>query len=94
MTAFCSRCHSEIRVTELRMPSRPISTQRSMHGPIPRGVPTGSISFCPVHGLGFKLTAGAKYQSRLPTTESVPAVPLRPEGHVPQEQALNTRPIR
>ena len=52
--AFCSRCHSEIRVTELRMPSRPISTQGAMHGPIPRGVPIGSISFCPVHGLGFK----------------------------------------
>ena len=54
MARFCPKCHSEIRVTELRVPSRPVSTEGTMHGPIPRGVPIGSISFCPVHGLGFK----------------------------------------
>ena len=51
--AFCRKCYSPIRVVELRASTlRGEPTGRSQEFIAAKTYSLGSISFCPVHGLG------------------------------------------
>jgi hypothetical protein len=54
VTAYCRSCRSEIRVVELRSPAANLARYWTKDRSFPT-VPLGTVSFCPVHGLGYTI---------------------------------------